>query len=149
MSSLEEWIKSRQIEEVECLVPDMSGVARGKILPSAKFLKGAAEDGLRLPEAVFVQSVTGDYMSISEVADPANSDVWLRPDQSTIRRVPWYDEPTAQVICDAFYPNGKPVDIAPRDVLKRVVGLYEGKGWTPVVAPELEFYLVKINVDPD
>jgi glutamine synthetase len=138
MSSLEEWIRSRQIEEVECLVPDMSGVARGKILPSEKFLKGAAEDGLRLPEAVFVQSVTGDYLTISEVADPANSDVWLRPDETTIRPVPWYGEPTAQVICDAFYPDGKPVDIAPRDVLRRVMALYEKKGWTPVVAPELE-----------
>ncbi len=41
MSSLEEWITSRRIEEVECLVPDMSGIARGKILPSAKFIKGA------------------------------------------------------------------------------------------------------------
>ncbi|MDH3230024.1 MAG: glutamine synthetase family protein [Alphaproteobacteria bacterium] len=149
MSSLEEWIRSRQVEEVECLVPDMSGVARGKILPSDKFLKGAAEDGLRLPETVFVQCVTGDSMSVSDVADPANSDIWLRPDQTTIRRVPWYDDPTAQVICDAFYPDGKPVDIASRDVLRRIMALYEKKGWMAVVAPELEFYLVKINTDPD
>jgi len=149
MPSLEEWIRSRQIEEVECLVPDMSGVARGKILPSEKFLKGAAEDGLRLPESVFVQSVTGDVMPVSDVTAPENSDVRLRPDASTIRPVPWYDEPTAQVICDAFYPDGKPVDIAPREVLRRIIALYEKKGWTPVVAPELEFYLVKINTDPD
>lgn len=128
MTSLEEWITSRRIEEVECLVPDMSGIARGKILPSAKFIKGAQDGGLRLPEVVFVQSVTGTYKDVSDVAAPENSDVMLLPDPSTIRSVPWYPEPTAQVICDARYMDGRPVDIAPREVLRRVAGLYEDRG---------------------
>ena len=149
MTSLDEWISSRRIEEVECLVPDMSGIARGKILPSAKFIKGAQDGGLRLPEVIFVQSVTGTYKDVSDVAAPENSDVMLLPDPATIRPVPWYPEPTAQVICDARYMDGRPVDIAPREVLRRVVGLYEDRGWRPVVAPELEFYLVKMNTDPD
>lgn len=149
MSSLEEWITSRRIEEVECLVPDMSGIARGKILPSAKFIKGAQDGGLRLPESVFVQTVTGDSQAQSDVASPANSDISLLPDPATIRIVPWYDEPTAQVICDAFYLDGRPVDIAPRETLRRVLALYEERGWSATVAPELEFYLVKVNTDPD
>ncbi len=149
MTSLEEWIATRKIEEVECMVSDMSGIARGKILPSSKFIKGAQEKGLRLPEAVFVQSVTGSYRRVSDVADPANSDVLLVPDPATIRMVPWYDEPTAQIIADAFYLDGRPVDIAPRELLRRVIRLYEEQGWRPVVAPELEFYLVKVNTDPD
>ncbi len=41
------------------------------------------------------------------------------------------------------------MEIAPRQVLKRVIDLYRKRGWTPVVAPELEFYLVKRNIDPD
>jgi len=53
------------------------------------------------------------------------------------------------VICDAFHLNDDPVDISPRHVLKRVLDLYKEKGWRPVVAPELEFYLVKRNIDPD
>ena len=36
-----------------------------------------------------------------------------------------------------------------RHVLRRVLKLYEAKGWKPLVAPELEFYLVKKNIDPD
>ncbi len=71
------------------------------------------------------------------------------PTSDTIRLVPWYKEPTAQVICDAFHLNDDPVDISPRHVLKRVLELYKEKGWRPVVAPELEFYLVKRNIDPD
>ena len=41
------------------------------------------------------------------------------------------------------------VGYTPRNVLKRVVALYENRGWQPIVAPEIEFYLVSKNVDPD
>jgi glutamine synthetase len=53
------------------------------------------------------------------------------------------------VIHDAFHKDGTPFEIAPRNVLKRVVQLYTDKGLRPVVAPEMEFYLVKPNLDPD
>ncbi len=149
MTDLAEWIRERNIDEVECVVPDMSGIARGKILPSSKFLKGVEERNLRLPEGVFVQAVTGDFPLPSDAVNPANLDIVLEPDVSTIRPVPWYEEPTAQVICDAIYMEGEPVTFATRNVLRRVLDLYEDKGWKPVVAPELEFFLVKTNTDPD
>jgi glutamine synthetase len=41
------------------------------------------------------------------------------------------------------------VEIAPRQVLRRIIELYENQGWRPIVAPEIEFYLVKPNTDPD
>src|SRR3546814_7296455 len=66
-----------------------------------------------------------------------------------MRPGPWYEEPTAQVICDCAYADGGPVEISSRHVLRRVLSLYEAKGWRPVVAPELEFFLVKTNTDPD
>ena len=56
---LEAWIKEHRITEVECLVSDMSGIPRGKILPAGKFLKALDHQGLRLPEAIFGQTVTG------------------------------------------------------------------------------------------
>src|SRR3546814_7158707 len=66
-----------------------------------------------------------------------------------MRVVPGYEEPTSQVICDAFYFDGAPVDVASRYVLRRVLDLYAERGWQAIVAPELEFFLVKINADPD
>ena len=45
--------------------------------------------------------------------------------------------------------RGRPVTMAPRYVLRRVLDLYEAHGWEPVVAPELEFFLVEPNVDSD
>jgi len=146
---LKGWIQKHRIDEVECLVPDMSGIARGKILPAAKFLSGAANRTLKLPEAIFIQTVTGEFAMESDVTNPANIDINVKPDPGTIRVVPWYDNPTAQVICDALYNDGSAVDFAPRQVLRRVLGLYAEQGWRPMVAPELEFYFVRQNKDPD
>jgi len=149
MSTVEEFLQEHRIEEVECLVPDMAGIARGKILPAAKFIQGMRGNGLRIPEAIFVQTVTGGYPDDDSVTSPATVDVYLRPDETTIRVVPWYDEPTAQIICDPYYFDGRPVPFAARHVLKRVVELFAERHLSPIVALELEFYLVDRNDDPD
>ena len=148
MTELESWLRERSITEVECLVPDLTGIARGKILPMQKFVGSLDEGGLRLPESVFIQTVTGTYPS-ENITDPSVRDVRLTPDPESIRLVPWYNEPTAQVICDCRQHDGAAVDIAPRQVLRNVLKLYDERGWRPVVAPELEFFLTKVNDDPD
>ena len=145
----EEYITSNRISEVECLVADMSGTARGKILPPKKFLKGQRNRGLRIPEEIFTLTINGRYVQDTQAVSDSAIDVYMEPDVDTVRMVPWYTEPTAQVICDVFHLNDEPVSIAPRHVLKRVLQLYKEKGWRPVVAPELEFYLVKRNSDAD
>ena len=37
---MKEWIKKHQVTEVECIVPDLSGAARGKIMPAPKYTGG-------------------------------------------------------------------------------------------------------------
>ena len=144
---LRDWLKEHRITEVELLVPDMAAIARGKILPTKKFLAGLDNDTLRLPESVFGQMVTGADAE-TKALRPQSPDMILAPDAETICMVPWYREPTAQVICDCLR-NDQPVQLAPRQVLKNVLKLYEAKGWQPVVAPELEFFLSQKNLDPD
>lgn len=143
LEEIDKWLTGRGITEVEGLVPDMAGTPRGKIVPAAKFCK---EDGMRLPESLFKQTVTGDY---AEVGDDIEHDMVCRPDPGTIRPVPWAGDPTAQCIHDCFHHDGTPVETAPRHVLRRVLALYEAEGWKPVVAPEVEFFLIKRNLDPD
>ena len=144
------WIKERGIGEVECLIPDLNGVIRGKVFPAPKFLQSERDGSLRIPSSIFSLTVTGEY---SDDADEAiamqDPDVVLRPDLETICVAPGYKTPTAFVFADAYNTSGEPYDIAPRYVLKRVVALYEKMGLRPVVAPELEFYLTQINTDPD
>jgi glutamine synthetase len=105
---------------------------------------------MRLPESIFLQTVTGDYPAdTSEAMSPAEIDIVLRADPKTVRVVPWTAEPTAQVIHDCYYSDGRRVTMAPRNVLRHVLELYAQRGWDPVIAPELEFYLVEPNIDAD
>ncbi|MCK6422224.1 MAG: glutamine synthetase family protein [Aquabacterium sp.] len=148
-SELEQWLNERRVTEIECLVPDLTGVARGKILPREKFTE---DRGMRLPEAVVAMGVTGEFPEEGpyyDVISPTDLDMHLRPDPSTVRIVPWAADPTAQVIHDCYDKHNQLVPFAPRSVLRRVCDLYAAKGWNPVVAPELEFYLVARNTDPD
>jgi glutamine synthetase len=125
----------------------MAGIARGKVMPAEKF---AEDSGMRLPESIFLQTVTGDYpVDTSSAMSPAEMDIVLKADPKTVRVVPWAAEPTAQVIHDCYYSDGRRVTMAPRQVLQHVLELYEQRGWEPVVAPELEFYLVEPNIDAD
>ncbi|WP_037503113.1 glutamine synthetase family protein [Sphingomonas jaspsi] len=144
------WINERGIAEVECIIPDMNGIQRGKVLPANKFIKSFADRTLRIPSSVFIVTVMGEYPDgVDDIVPDFDPDYMLVPDPSTIREAPGYTTPTAYVIADAIKADGTPVRIAPREVLKSVLALYAKKGWKPVIAPELEFYLVSKNLDPD
>ena len=146
MDMIRDWLTENRITEVECLVPDMSGKARGKFIPADKFIK---EDS-RLPESILVQTVSGEYtVAHDELVSPTDSDMFLHPDASSMRLVPWVEDPTAQIIHDCYTRDGELHPLATRSVLRRVLGLYDAEGWKPVVAPEVEFYLVQKNIDPD
>ena len=149
-TDMEEWLDAKRVTEIECLVPDLTGVARGKILPRVKFTD---ERGMRLPEVVLGMTVTGNTPERDSAYERAISsidrDMILKADPTTITMVPWAVDPTAQVIHDCYYADGRLVDFAPRSVLRRVLKLYEQRGWKPVVAPELEFYLTAKNIDPN
>ena len=142
---LRQWLADNDIDEVEAIVPDMAGVARGKFIPARKF---AEQGGMKLPSSLFIQTVTGDYAE-EEIIGGIDEDLHAEPDLNTLRRVPWAKEPTACVLHDCFFRDGSPVDVSPRQILRNVLELYANDGMTPIVAPEIEFYLVKRNTDPD
>ena len=71
-SHLKRWLRENRITEVECLVPDMTGNARGKIIPAAKF---SHDFGTRLPEGIFATTVTGEYIDeYDEIVSASDSD---------------------------------------------------------------------------
>jgi glutamine synthetase len=103
-----------------------------------------------LPESILVQTVTGEYTETHyELVGATDGDMMLQPDVNTMRMVPWAVEPTGQIIHDCYTREGEQHPLATRSVLKRVLKLYEDEGWRPVVAPEVEFYLIQKNIDPD
>lgn len=146
-TAIAEWLTTHQISEVECIVPDMTGNARGKFIPAHQF---TAQLEQKLPESILLQTVTGEYTDEHwDFVEPTDTDMLLRPDASTLRRVPWARESTAQIIADCIKPDGTPHPLSTRNVLRYVLGLYEEAGLKPVIAPEVEFYLVHKNTDPD
>ena len=97
------------------------------------------------------RSISDDHRRLGEAAGPegfTEPDMILKPDFSTASAAPWTGDWTLQVIHDAFTRDGDPIPFSPRNVLKRVVALYAERGLTPVVAPEMEFFLVARNLDP-
>ncbi|MFT4320805.1 glutamine synthetase family protein [Bartonella bacilliformis] len=143
-----QWLVFRGVEDIECITPDQAGVARGKMMLSKKF---TSESSLALPSAVFMTTISGDYPEDGNGFEypTTDGDLRLDPDLSTLSIVPWEGAPTAQVICDIRYQNGQAVEYTPRNVLRTVIDFYNQMGLKPIVAPEIEFYLVKKNPDPD
>ena len=139
------YLEGRRLDEVECIIADLSGVARGKAMPASKF---ARQDYFHLPDSIFFQTITGGWGEAAGEDGFIERDMILRPDMTTATAAPWTGDWTLQVIHDAFDRKGKPVPYSPRNVLKKVVALYEAQGWKPVVAPEMEFFLIARNLDP-
>ena len=102
ISEVKQWLESNGITEVECIFPDMAGSSKGKILPVNRFLKSLEDQSLKLADSVLGQTVSGSWINESEVIDYVEEDVTMIPDQSTIRKIPWNKEPTAQIICDLY-----------------------------------------------
>ncbi|WP_112874340.1 glutamine synthetase family protein [Paracoccus endophyticus] len=140
-----QYIDGRRLDEIECIVPDIAGVARGKAMPASKF---ARQQSFYLPNSIFLQTITGEWAD-NPTGAFTEPDMVLTPDYETTSAAPWTADVTLQVIHDVFDQQGRPVPIAPRNVLKRVVGLYAERGWRPIVAPEMEFFLVARNIDPN
>ncbi len=141
------WLRDHGVEEVECVTPDFAGIGRGKVMPTDKFVRFAPT---YLPTSLFFLTITGSYPYIENFTEyHVDADLALHPDLKTTRAVPWASDRSVQVIHDVCDREGNLVAFAPRSVLRRVLDLYEKKGWRAVVAPEIEFYLTKPNTDPD
>ncbi|MBO9435504.1 glutamine synthetase [Ruegeria sp. R13_0] len=141
----QDYIAGHRLDEVECIISDLPGIARGKAVPASKF---ARQSYFHLPDSIFYQTITGGWGEAAGEDGFIERDMILKPDFSTTSAAPWTGDWTLQVIHDAYDRDDNPIPYSPRNVLKRVVQLYHDKGWKPVVAPEMEFFLVARNVDP-
>jgi glutamine synthetase len=142
---IQELLRQAGVQQVECLFPDVTGYPRGKLMPAAAFLGGQE---LRIAQAIPMQAVTGEYAD-APIFVEHDPDVCLVPDLSTVRLAPWADPPRALAIHDCVELDGRPCAFAPRSLLRQVLARYAALGLTPVVAPEIEFYLTAPCADPN
>ncbi len=131
------------IDEIECVTPDLNGVPRGKVMTAEGFLEGRR---LQLARGVLLQCIMGGYPPASFYGSD-DGDLALNAEPTQIHRLPWSETPRALAICDADELEGGSSGLSTRGLLKRVIARYAERGWAPVVATELEFFIFAPNPD--
>ena len=132
------------VSEVECVTPDLNGIARGKVMTAEGFLEGRR---LQLARGVLLQCIMGGYPP-SRFYGSDDGDVALIADPRQVHCLPWSEPPRALAICDAEQLDGTFCGLSTRAQLKAVIARYAERGLTPVVATELEFFVFAPNPDP-
>jgi glutamine synthetase len=126
----------------EVIFTAMSGVPRGKRLRRHEIL-AVYEYGRFLPGSILVCDVTGqDCEETGLVWADGDADRLAKPAPGTLVRAPWLGDDVAQVLTSLYELDGTPNDLDPRHVLRGVLDRFAADGLTPVVACELEYYLV-------
>lgn len=133
------------IDEIECVTPDLNGVPRGKVMTAEGFLEGRR---LQLARGVLLQCIMGGYPP-ARFYGSDDGDLALVAEPTQIHRLPWSEPPRALAICDADELDGRPSPLSTRGQLKAVIARYAARGLAPVVATELEFFVFAANGDPN
>lgn len=121
---------------------NLAGVPRGKRLRRHE-IAGAYNDGRYLPGSVLVVDITGlDVEESGMVWSDGDADRLAWPVAGTLARSPWAGDDTAQAMLAMHELDGSPCVLDPRRILQTVLDRFAADGLTPVVACELEFYLL-------
>ncbi|MEM7178534.1 MAG: glutamine synthetase family protein [Pseudomonadota bacterium] len=132
-----------QVQSAEVFFVDLNGMARGKLVPIDD-LEKLGKGGTKMPVSsyaldIFSEDTAGSGLAI-ERGDP---DGVLVPVPGSLGLKAWSRRPVAQVQVQITDIDGvSPAEIDPRAVLASVAGRAAARSLTPVMALELEFYLV-------
>lgn len=129
---------------IEILLVGMNGDLRGKQIP-LEAEKKVWDGAVRLPSSTQSLDIWGDDndditgLSLT-IGDP---DGVCIPDRRSLAPMPWAQEGSRQVLSTMHELDGTPSFMDPRAILAAMLKRYEDRGLTPVVATELEFYVVE------
>jgi glutamine synthetase len=131
------------VQAVQIMITDPSGVLRGKSVRRSE-LERIFDSGRQVAGSILGLDITGqDVDDTGLVWDTGDADMTARPIARTLVRAPWLASPTGQLLLTMFDGKGAPAAADPRHALVRVLARFAGQGLTPVVACEIEFYLLK------
>jgi glutamine synthetase len=138
-------VESGAVDTVISCFTDMQGRLMGKRLDAGFFLSeqeaGHSGEGCNYLLALEMEMDPVPGYSIASW-ERGYGDFGLRPDLSTLRRIPWH-EATVMVQCDVEWHDGTPVAPSPRQVLKAQVEKARALGFEPMFGSELEFFLFR------
>ncbi len=137
------WLsRHSQVKFVDLLLADQMGIPRGKRVTVAE-LEDMHGNGLLLPASMFALDVLGGTVQATGLGfDEGDADRVCLPIPGTLVPVPWLGPDVAQMQVSMYDHDRSPFFGDPRHVLGQVVGRFAALGLRPVMAVELEFYLV-------
>ena len=140
---LHNWLrKNPQVRTIRVAAADLNGQPRGKRVPT-RFADKIVQEGTRFPFSVLNLDIWGEDIDDSPlVYESGDRDGVLMPTERGFMPMPWLEAPTALLPIWMFREDGRPYEGDPRQALRAVVDRYAAKGLTPVVAMEMEFYLI-------
>ncbi len=128
---------------LEVLLPDINGILRGKRASREEFTR-ALTTGINLPAATALLDSQGRvFTSLEFGSTDGDPDVLCRPVPGSLAPVPWAFVPTMQLLTSMINMDGSPFFADSRHVLQTVLDQHRKLGHQPVVAIELEFYLLQ------
>ena len=144
MNELQRFLAAQPaIDAVQVFITDASGVPRGKCVKASE-LEAIYRDGRRVAGSILGLDITGeDVDATGLVWDVGDADGICRPVPGTLLPSPWIDAPTGQLMLTMYDDAGEPAPGDPRHALARAVERLSALGYTPVVACELEFFLLR------
>ena len=141
---IEAGIGDGSIDTVVVAFPDVYGRPVGKRVTADFVTEHVADHGIEACEYVLAVDVDMTPLPGYRFAnwDTGYGDVVCRPDYATARRIPWLDG-TAMVIADLTDTEGAPVEVSPRQILRRQLERAAERGLRVCSATELEFFLFR------
>lgn len=129
------------IDVVRIGYADLIGVDRGRDVLVNRFARTVG-GGVAFCRSVFGTTPRGGVVDFEGGLSAGLPDIQAFPDVATLKPVPW--EPgVAHCIADVYNPDGTPAEESPRYVLRQLCQQFADMGLTPIVGPELEFYLLE------
>jgi glutamine synthetase len=130
------------VRYVDVLLADQMGILRGKRV-TIEELDSIRRDGLLLPASMFALDVLGGTVQATGLGfDDGDADRICLPVEGSLAPVPWLGPEVAQMQVSMFEHDRRPFHGDPRHVLAGVLRRFADLGLAPVMAVELEFYLV-------
>lgn len=137
------WLRKHpEVRTIRVAAADLNGQARGKRVPT-RFADKVVEEGTRFPMSVLNLDIWGEDIEDSPlVFDSGDADGVLRPTERGFMPMPWLSAPTALLPLWMYRDDGRPYEGDPRHALRNIVDRFKEIGLTPVVAMEMEFFLI-------
>jgi glutamine synthetase len=128
---------------LELLIADMNGILRGKRVGRHE-IESVLTKGFNMPgSSVMLDSKGQTIDGVEYGTRDGDPDVYCKVVPGSLAPVPWARRPSAQALVTMVTGSGEPYFADPRTVLRAALAPLRARGLTPVVAMELEFYLLE------